>query len=60
MRTLASILALLFVIATAIKTWTFLSNPEARHLYTALIFLVFALFFLIASTIPAQKPPQKF
>jgi hypothetical protein len=55
MQILAAILALIFVIVTAIKTWTFFLDPQVRHLHSAMIFFLIALFFLIASTLRGRK-----
>ena len=55
MQALAGILALIFVIATAVKCWTFFFHPQVHHLHSAMIFFLIALFFLVATTIPRRK-----
>jgi len=60
MKKLASILALIFAIATAIKSWTFFVDPQIQDLYSGIIFLLFALFFLIARIISHRSLHQKF
>ncbi len=57
MQILAAILALIFAIATAVKTWTFFYDPKVHHLHSAMIFLLIGLFFLLATAIP--RPTKK-
>ena len=59
MQILATILALIFMIATAVKTWTFFFNPQIHHLHSAMIFLLIGLFFLVTTAIPRRASSRR-
>lgn len=58
MRTLSGILALLFALALLYNTWTFLTQNSMTYLYRALVHVVFALVFLLLSSLPRPTPPK--